>query len=106
MNGSIQLSTQERNVLLQEGRRGTDPQRRLRAHILVLLHDGFDWNTILAVLFTSTSTINRWRHRYVTGGFAAVLQAARPRRPRWHWLLGLVIHWVTVKSPRDFGFYR
>jgi transposase len=106
MDGSIRLSTQERNVLLQEVRRGSDPERRLRAHILVLLNDGFDWNTILAVLFTSTSTINRWRQRYLAGGLTAVLESARPRRARWHWLMGLVVQWVTVKSPRDFGFYR
>lgn len=32
MDGSIRLSSHERNVLLEEVRRGTDPQRRLRAH--------------------------------------------------------------------------
>jgi putative transposase len=106
MDGSIRLSVQERNVLLQEVRRGTDPERRLRAHILVLLNDGFEWTTILAVLFTSTSTINRWRQRYLAGGLTAVLESARPRRARWHWLMGLVVQWVTVRSPRDFGFYR
>lgn len=106
MDGSIRLSAHERNVLLQEVRRGTDPERRLRAHILVLLNDGFDWNTILAVLFTSTSTINRWRQRYLAGGLSAVLESKCSRRPRWHWVIALVIQWVTVKSPRDFGFYR
>ena len=25
---------------------------------------------------------------------------------RWHWVIALVIQWVTMKSPRDFGFYR
>jgi hypothetical protein len=40
MDGSIQLSVHERNVLLQEMRRGTDPERRLRAHLLLLLADG------------------------------------------------------------------
>jgi transposase len=106
MDGSIRLSAQERNVLLQEVRRGTDPEVRLRAHILVLLNDGFDWNTIIAVLFTSTSTINRWRHRYLDGGLAAVCASARPRRTRRPWLLALVIQWVTLQSPRDFGFFR
>jgi putative transposase len=106
MDGSIRLSAQERNVLLQEVRRGTDPEIRLRAHILVLLNDGFDWNTIIAVLFTSTSTINRWRHRYLDGGLAAVCASARPRRTRRPWLLALVIQWVTLQSPRDFGFFR
>jgi len=106
MDGSIRLSAQEHNALLQEVRRGTDPDRRLRAHVLLLLDDGWSWNVIVAVLFTSTSTINRWRHRYLAGGMAAVLEPTRPRRRRWPWLMALVIHWVTLKSPRDFGFYR
>jgi transposase len=105
MDGSIVLSTPERNVLLNEVRRSSDPQRRLRAHVLLLLHDGWSWNVIVHVLFTSTSTINRWRHRYLTGGLAAVLEPKRP--PRWQaWWLALVLQWVTLQSPRDFGFYR
>ena len=106
MDGSIRLSAQERNVLLQEVRRGSDPRIRLRAHILVLLNDAIPWNTIIAVLFTSTTTINRWRQRYLDGGLSAILESKRVRRPRWHWLIALVIQWVTMKSPRDFGFYR
>lgn len=106
MEGSIRLSAEERNALLQEARRATDPERRLRAHLLVLLNDGWEWNVIVGVLFTSTSTINRWRHRYLAGGLPAVLEATRGRRPRWQWWAALVIHWVTLRSPRDFGFYR
>jgi hypothetical protein len=34
----------ERNVLLKEVRRGTDPERRLRAHLLILLADGWPWS--------------------------------------------------------------
>jgi putative transposase len=106
MDGSIGLCAHERKMLLQEIRRGTDPHRRLRAHVLLLLNDGWAWNVIVAVLFTSTGTINRWRQRYLASGLTAVLQPA-PCRRRWsQWWIGLVIQWVTVKSPRDFGFYR
>jgi hypothetical protein len=73
MDGSIRLSAHERKVLLQEVRRGTDPERRRRAHLLVLLDDGWEWNVIVSVLFTSTSTVNRWRHRYLAGGLLAVV---------------------------------
>lgn len=105
MDGSIRLSSRQRKMLLQEARRGSDPERRLRAHLLVLLADGWSWNVIVGVLFTSTSTINRWRKRYLAGGVPAVLESARPRR-HWQWWISLVIHWVTVQSPRDFGFCR
>jgi len=106
MDGSIQLLAHERNALLTEVRRGSDPERRLRAHVLLLLDDGWSWNVIVGVLFTSTSTVNRWRCRYLAGGLTAVLQPTRSRRPRWQWWSVLVIHWVTLRSPRDFGFYR
>jgi hypothetical protein len=39
-----------------------------------------------AVLFTSTSTINRWRQRFLAGGLEAVVGGAgrRPRPgPQW-----------------------
>jgi putative transposase len=106
MDGSIQLSAQQRKTLLKEVRRCTDPERRLRAHILVLLNDGWPWSTIVAVLFTSSSTVNRWRRRYRAGGLPAVLQSARLQGRRWQWWITLVIYWITLKSPLDFRFYR
>ena len=106
MDGSIRLSAQERNALLKEVRRATDPERRLRAHVLLLLADGWAWSVIVGVLFTSTSTINRWRLRYLDGGVEAVLTVAHPRRRAWSWWAVLMIQWVTLRSPREFGFYR
>jgi hypothetical protein len=55
MDGSIRLTPRERKALLQEVRRSTDPQRRLRAHILLLLDEERSWTLIAAVLFTSAS---------------------------------------------------
>lgn len=39
MNTSIRLSNPQRNLLLHEVRRSTDSNRRLRAHIRLLLND-------------------------------------------------------------------
>lgn len=107
MDGSIRFSEAQRKVLLQCVRRGTDPEKRLRAHVLLLMAEGWAWSLIAAVLFTSTSTINRWRHRFLAHGLEAVLQDARPRRWRWSlWWMALVVRWVTLQTPRDFGFVR
>jgi transposase len=106
MDGSIHLSANDRKTLLQEVRRGTHAERRLRAHILLLLDDGWPWSLIAGVLFTSTSTINRWRQRYRTDGLSAVLEATRCPTPCRSWWVLLVMQWVTLRSPRDFGFYR
>jgi putative transposase len=107
MDGSIQLRSEERKSLLLQVRRGTDPQQRLRAHVLLLLADGWTWNVIVAVLFTSSSTINRWRRRFHEERLAA-LQPAEPKPcSRWgSFWIGLVIRWVTMQTPLDFGFLR
>jgi transposase len=60
---------------------------------------------IAAVLFTSSSTINRWRRAYLLGGIGAVLPRPR-RRPTAGWWVGMVIRWVTALAPPEFGFAR
>jgi putative transposase len=88
-------------------RRGTESQQRLRAHLLLLLADGHSWALIVAVLFTSPSTIDRWRRRYISGGLAAVLDRPAPRRRRGGaFLVAVIIRWVTLHSPTDYGFVR
>ncbi|HKA01017.1 MAG TPA: IS630 family transposase [Candidatus Solibacter sp.] len=107
MDGSIGLRTEERKVLLWQVRRGIDPQQRLRAHVLLLLADGWSWNVIAAVLFTSSSTINRWRRRFQTDRLAALQPAASKRRSRLgSFWIALVIRWVTMQTPLHFGFLR
>jgi putative transposase len=104
MDGSIGLKEQERKTLLKIVRRGSNPEQRLRAHILLLLDDGHSWSVIETVLFTSSSTINRWRRRCEQDGIEAVRTPARPTFLVW-WV-ALVVQWVTSKTPRDFGFFR
>ena len=104
MDGGIRLRTAERKTALHAVRRGTDPEFRLRAYILLLLDAGQPWALIAAVLFTSSSTINRWRRRFLRHGLDGVL--TRPRQSRSPWWAGLLIRWVTERTPADFGFAR
>lgn len=107
MSGSISLHRRDRNALLDLYRRTNDPQIRLRAHILLLLAEGYPWALIAAVLFTSASTINRWQQRFRKGGLEAVVGPRPPRASAWSaWWTALVIRWVTLRSPTDFGFVR
>jgi transposase len=107
MNSSITLSGSERKALLDLYRHDTDPALTHRAHILLLLGDGWTWDTIGAALFTSPSTIARWQRRFHAGGLAALAGRPLGRRPRLggHWA-AVVVGWVTGRSPRDFGFVR
>jgi len=108
MDGSIHLRAEERKTLLRVFKTAGTHEQRLRAHLLLLLDDGVAWTTIAMVLFTSSSTINRWRHRFVNEGLAAVIDAPGRRQPSrlaalW---IGLVFRWVTTLTPGDFGFCR
>src|ERR1700722_6310528 len=107
MEGSIHLRAAERKTLLQVVKTGSTHEQRLRAHVLLLLADNWAWLTMTAVLFTSSSTINRWRRRFLEGGLAAVLETPRRRPSRLSRLwIGVVFHWVTTRTPIDFGFVR
>ena len=63
MQESISLSAHERNTLLDYYRGAAPAEVRLRAHLILLLADGYTWATIAAVLFCSTRTIARWKVR-------------------------------------------
>jgi hypothetical protein len=95
----------ERQAVLGHYRRSADPGVRLRAHIVPLLDAGFPWATIAAVLFCSSSTINRWKRRFEADGVDAVFG-----RPWGRWRSGvhvwaaLEVRWDLTLSPADFRF--
>jgi putative transposase len=107
MLSSISLRPEQRKALLALYRRPPDPEVGHRAHLVLLLAEGYPWATIAAVLFTSPSTIARWQQRFLQGGVEALLGEPPGRRPRFGWLwAGVAVRWVTERSPRDFGFLR
>jgi len=107
MDGSIYLKPSERKTLLEHYRKSTDPALRLRAHILLLLADGQPGSLIAAMLYTSTSTIGRWKDRFQRDGLEGALALRRGRPAVFlSWWAALVVRWVTEKTPRDFGFLR
>jgi transposase len=108
MPSSIPLSHSDRKTLLDYYRSPAwAPELRLRAHILLLLADGWTWATIAAVLFCSTRTIARWQDRYRREGLDGLFGHPRGRPPRLptRWAC-LVVTWVTSLSPRALGFLR
>jgi hypothetical protein len=67
MDGSMSLLACAPKSLLQVVKNRKTHEKRLREHSLLLLADGWVWTTMAAVLFTRSSTINRWRNRFDTG---------------------------------------
>lgn len=107
MNTSIAPLLRQRKTLLHLYRHHAQPEIRHRAHILLLLADGYTWDTIAAVLFTSSSTIARWQQRFLDGGLLALAGQASGRRSGFlaYWP-GVIATWLNQHTPRDFGFLR
>src|SRR5919199_3826658 len=104
---SIRLTAEDRNALWDHYRADPDPRVRLRAHLLLLLADGYPWATIASVLFTSPDTIARWKGRFQRGGVGEVLgrPRGRARSAAWAWA-AVVVAWVLTRRPAEFGFAR
>jgi putative transposase len=104
---TIALCPDERKTLLDYLRKHPDPHLRLRAHIILLLADGYTWTLITAVLFCSSRTIARWKGRFDQGRVPALLglPPGAPRRLATHWA-DTVVQWVRGSTPRAFGFFR
>jgi len=104
---SVRLSTADYNALLDLYRSAVDPQVRHRAHILLLLGDGYPWATIVAVLYTAPATIARWKRRFERGGVSEIhgRQRGRPRSHVHVWA-ALVVRWVLTLAPCHFQFVR
>ena len=107
MTTSITLTSAERKTLLDYYRRHPDPALRLRSHIILLLADGSTWAVITSLLYCSSRTIDRWQARFRQGRVSALLGKTPGPTPRLtdRWL-GVLLGWVTTKTPQDFGFLR
>lgn len=106
MDGSIVLGRSQRNRLLDLYRKDPSPCVRLRAHIILLLSEGHSWTLICGVLFCSSATIARWKHRFEAGGVDALLAEGRGRRSVLVVWAVLLVTWVKTLTPRDFGYCR
>jgi transposase len=109
MDGSIVLGSSQRKRLLEiyRGKEATPADVRLRAHVILLLSQGYTWALIADVLFCSSATIARWKDRFESGGVDALLEERRGRTATLLLGLGwLLVNWVKTHTPRDFGYCR
>jgi putative transposase len=107
LSHSSSLTADQRKTLLGFYRGKHPPELRLRAHLLLLLAEGYPWATICAVLFCSSRTIARWKARFEQEGTDGLLDRPRgtPRRFGTLWP-ALVVAWLLDFTPRAFGFLR
>ena len=105
MDVSIRLSEEQRKELLTAYRFGKDARVSRRAHIVLLLAEGWTHREVRAITFASFDLIQDCIRGLKERGIAAVLgvEQSQPALPRW---LGKVVQWLTKRSPQDFGFFR
>jgi transposase len=106
MDGSIELSADQRKVLLAGYRCGKDARSARRAHIVLLVAEGWSYREVRAITFASYDLIRDCVRAFQQGGSAAVLregQAQPAVLPRW---LLTVQRWLQTRTPQDFGYFR
>jgi transposase len=104
MDGSIIVSAADRKTLLSTYRGGS-ARRSRRAHILLLLADGLSVREVRRVTYVSFDLIADCVRRFQAGGILAVIGAggSADMVPAW---LARVAHWLTTRTPEDFGYFR
>src|SRR5512142_266143 len=107
MPKTFSLTAKQHDELLTIYRKDPDPELRFRAHIILLRAEGYSWDTIEAMLFCSSRTVDRWLKRFQAEGVAGLTGRKRGRPVRFGlgWV-AVLVSWVTTKTPGDFGFLR
>ena len=105
MQGSIQLTAEERKAALKIYRGSGDARRARQAHLLLLLDQGLSYRTIMKLLFCSSDWIVGIKRQYQESGIAFLCEPSTDQAvvPFWH---VIVAGWVREKTPQDFGYYR
>lgn len=106
MDGSIELSAEQRKVLLSAYRGGKDARAARRAHIVILVADGWSYREVRAITFASFDLICDCVRSFHRGGPTAVLKEDQVQPvviPGW---LLVVQRWLQTRTPQDFGYFR
>jgi transposase len=103
MEGSIQVTVGQRKALLALYRSEKPGSRK--AQILLLLSNGWSYRQVREATFASFDLIKECIDRFGQDGveFLTNPTQATARAPFW---LQRVGHWLTQKSPGDFGYFR
>lgn len=102
MDGSIQLSAQQRKVLLKVYR-GANVSRR--ALVLLLLADGWSYRGIGQAALASPTMVRAVKKDFAAGGLRRVLGTDEQSYTVAYWLI-VVVRWLLHHTPRDFDFFR
>ena len=104
MPSRLSLGPAERRTLLRYYRRHPNPEMRLRAHIILMLADGYAWSVIGSVLYCSSRTINHWMHCFESGGVEALGSQPRGAGARWSDEADTILQQAMAHSPSEWRY--
>jgi putative transposase len=105
MEGSIRLSAEQRKGLLKVYRGSEDAKAARKAHIVLLLADGWSYREVRVVAYASHDLIAQCVRRFEAGGVEALVCNAQTEEVTPSWL-ATVTGWLLGKQPEDFGYFR
>jgi putative transposase len=104
MPPSLLMRAAQRKTLLRYYRRHSDPAVRQRAHIILMLAEGYPWSLITSALFCSSRTIDRWKRRFEDGGVDAILGRPCGLPARWSDEAEAILQQALEHSPDEWGY--
>jgi putative transposase len=105
MEGSIRLSVEQRKTLLKVYRGGGEARAARRAHIVLLLAEGWSYREVRVIAYVSHDLIAQCVQRFREGGVAAVVNEATATQVRPSWVT-TVTSWLLKRLPEEFGYFR
>lgn len=105
MDGSIELSQKDRKSLLALYRNARSARTSRRAHVILLLDEGYSWRTIIRLTFCSNNFISVTLTRFREDGVDGLTKLKRKKvvTPEW---VERAQTWLKNDTPRDHGYFR
>lgn len=95
----------QRKALLQVDRGSGDARAAHRAHVVLLLADGWSYRKVRLVAYVSHDLIPQCVRRFEAGGVDAVVHDGPQAEARPPWL-ATVMTWLLERRPEEFGYHR
>lgn len=105
MDGSIKLSKKDRKVLLSLYRNAKSARISRRAHIVLLIADGYSWRTVIRLTFSSNNFVRRTLESFREDGVEGLngMKRKSVEPPVW---VAQARTWLEEETPRDHGYFR
>src|SRR5262245_40051248 len=104
MTTLLSLTANERKKLFRVYHRPPQPRVRRRAHVLLLLADGWSWRNVRSAAFVSFDVIADSPSRFAADGVDGLLEVTATSHARWSEEAEAILRDAIARSPDAFGY--